>query len=310
MTTRRLIASLTVSAAALALAATVAVRSFPLEAQGRAAADTGGPVQLVQGGEYLVHGERPEYPKRAIEQRVEGDVVVDMTLNDRGEVSDARVLSGPEELRKAALEAVLSWHYSASAIAANAAQATIRFRLPAEEVESSLSEKIEAARNGTDVPRGMLVVKRENAEHLLKEIEAALADPATTREQREELDTKYLETKMRLEQSRNGPQAVEIVEVDAKPGFAWKEAGATGDRWKRLPPTFEGSPRLARIMTERLSEATAREVLAHAGVAVGDAISEDTAKRIRQTALEMDEHFRVEFAREPNGQLVLTLLAR
>jgi hypothetical protein len=156
----------------------------------------------------------------------------------------------------------------------------------------------------------MLVVKRENAEHLLKEIEAALADPATTREQREELDTKYLETKMRLEQSRNGPQAVEIVEVDAKPGFAWKEAGATGDRWKRLPPTFEGSPRLARIMTERLSEATAREVLAHAGVAVGDAISEDTAKRIRQTALEMDEHFRVEFAREPNGQLVLTLLAR
>ena len=35
MTTRRLIASLTASTAALALAATVAVRSFPLEAQGQ-----------------------------------------------------------------------------------------------------------------------------------------------------------------------------------------------------------------------------------------------------------------------------------
>ena len=38
MTTRRLIASLTASGAALALAATVAVRSFPLEAQGQRAA--------------------------------------------------------------------------------------------------------------------------------------------------------------------------------------------------------------------------------------------------------------------------------
>ena len=37
MTTRRLIASLTVSSAAPTLAATVAVRSFPLEAQGTGA---------------------------------------------------------------------------------------------------------------------------------------------------------------------------------------------------------------------------------------------------------------------------------
>ncbi len=51
-------------------------------------------------------------------------------------------------------------------------------------------------------------------------------------------------------------------------------------------------------------------LLARAGVAVGDAISEVTAKRIRQTALAMDEHFRVEFEREANGELVLTLLAR
>ena len=47
MTTRRLVASLTASAAALALAATFAVRSFPLEAQGRMQPGTGDPVQLV-----------------------------------------------------------------------------------------------------------------------------------------------------------------------------------------------------------------------------------------------------------------------
>ena len=116
MSTRRLIASFTVSAAALAVAATFAVRSFPLEAQGKAAADTGEPIQVVSGGEHLLHGGLPHYPRRAVDRKIEGDVVIDMTLNARGEVSDARVLSGPDELRTAALEAVLQWHYSPAAM--------------------------------------------------------------------------------------------------------------------------------------------------------------------------------------------------
>ena len=119
MTTRRLIASLTASAAALALAATFAVRSFPLEAQGRAPAGTAEPIQVLRGGEHLLHGQLPEYPHRAIEQKIQGDVVVDLTLNERGEVLDARVLSGPDELRKATLEAVLQWHYSPSALSSS-----------------------------------------------------------------------------------------------------------------------------------------------------------------------------------------------
>ena len=55
-----------------------------------------------------------------------------MTLDDRGEVSDARVLSGPEELRKATLEAVLQWHYSPAAIRSTVTQATLRFRVPSD----------------------------------------------------------------------------------------------------------------------------------------------------------------------------------
>ena len=135
MTTRRLIASLTASGAALALAATVAVRSFPLEAQGQAAQLTpsGDPIQIVKGAEHLLHAALPEYPHRAIEQRVEGDVLLDLAVDDRGEVSDARVLSGPDELRKAALESVLQWHYSPDAVRSISTQATLRFHLPAED---------------------------------------------------------------------------------------------------------------------------------------------------------------------------------
>ena len=133
--------SLTASAAALALAAAFAVRSFPLEAQERAVAASDDPIQLVKGGEHLLHGERPEYPRRAIEQRVEGDVQVEMTLDERGEVSDARVLSGPEELRKATLESVLQWHYSPAALASTTTYATLRFRVPPPATEQERKEE-------------------------------------------------------------------------------------------------------------------------------------------------------------------------
>ena len=100
MTTRRLLISLGLSAAALTLAAVVTVRSFPLEAHGQPPGTGTQPVQIVKGGEHLLHGEVPEYPGRAIEQKVEGDVLLDIAVDDRGEVSDARVLRGPTSCAK------------------------------------------------------------------------------------------------------------------------------------------------------------------------------------------------------------------
>jgi TonB family protein len=41
-----------------------------------------------------------------------GLVVLEATVDSKGEVTDARVVSGPEELRKSALTNVLQWHYS------------------------------------------------------------------------------------------------------------------------------------------------------------------------------------------------------
>jgi hypothetical protein len=72
---------------------------------------------------------------------------------------------------------------------------------------------------------------------------------------------------------------------------------------------FEGAPRLVDVRTERVSEDTAKELLAQAGIAVGDAITGEMAKRLREIALAMDEHFFVEFQKEPGG-LVLTIMTR
>ena len=73
---------------------------------------------------------------------------------------------------------------------------------------------------------------------------------------------------------------------------------------------FEGTAQLAQIKTERVSAAMAHEVLARAGVKVGDQITEDTARRIREIASSVDEHVHVSFDSDEKGRIVLVLLTR
>ena len=269
MSTRRLIASFTVSAAALAIAAAFAVKSFPLEAQSKAPADSGQPIQVVSGGEHLMHGDLPHYPGRAVKGKIEGDVVVEMTLNDRGEVSDARVLSGPDELRKAALEAVLQWHYSPAAMSSTSTQATLRFK--AADLEKLESHETVVLKKESKHGEEMIEIKPDN--------------------HGEELATYFVALK--------GDHAL------AKKSMNWKIVEARRD------PTFDGTSQLVDLVTERVPDAAAREVLAQAGVAIGDAMTEDTAKRIRRAAEAMDEHFEVTFRQDKvRGGVILTILAR
>jgi protein TonB len=60
----------------------------------------------------VVHRVQPEYPPLARTARVSGVVILDVTVNDEGEVSEIRVLSGHPLLQQAALDAVRQWKYS------------------------------------------------------------------------------------------------------------------------------------------------------------------------------------------------------
>jgi periplasmic protein TonB len=53
----------------------------------------------------------PEYPVLARQARVEGDVVLDATLDAQGSVTNLTVISGPQLLYAAALQAVKTWKY-------------------------------------------------------------------------------------------------------------------------------------------------------------------------------------------------------
>lgn len=86
-------------------------------------------VTVALNGFTLLHRAPVQYPASARKSGVQGTVIVEATLDDKGTVADARVLSGPAELRRASLESVLQWHFARDA-AGSTRQVTIQFDLP------------------------------------------------------------------------------------------------------------------------------------------------------------------------------------
>jgi bla regulator protein blaR1 len=311
MTTRRLIASLTASAAVVGLAGAFAVRSFPLQAQAQVPGAPGQPVQVSKGGEHLMHGELPEYPARAIEQKVEGDVILDLAVDDRGEVSDARVLSGPDELRRASLESVLQWHYAPAAVSNTSTQVVLRFHLPPPEAASGEGEARTKASsgdvrfaaqdgrtfklrtNGEPLTEKFELSPAEKTERQMTELRQALADPQVPAAEKEELKQKYAEAAERMSKIRAERESTNDLEPE-RVGLA------------RTP---EGAQQLVHVRSERVSESMVSAIMAQAGVSVGDRITEDALKQLRQIASKADEHIRVELGRDEGGA-VLTFITR
>jgi TonB family protein len=55
---------------------------------------------------------QPSYPLSAKEKGVTGAVVVEVTINEEGDVESARATTGPEELKEAALDAARQWKFT------------------------------------------------------------------------------------------------------------------------------------------------------------------------------------------------------
>ena len=53
----------------------------------------------------------PLYPGLARNARAQGQVVIDAIIDERGDVTEARAISGPGLLIPAALAAVIKWRY-------------------------------------------------------------------------------------------------------------------------------------------------------------------------------------------------------
>jgi TonB family protein len=71
-------------------------------------------VTVSLNGAAILHRTGVGYLPAALRNGVQGTVSVQVKLDSTGEVSDAQVLSGPEELRKPVLQSVLQWHFAPS----------------------------------------------------------------------------------------------------------------------------------------------------------------------------------------------------
>ncbi len=115
--------------ALVAISGWIATRSFPLQAAPQAVRDSEG-VQVEQDDSKLLHRAPVIYSREAIEKGIQGTIVLLLSLNDKGEVMDAQVINGPMELRRAAIESALKWHYNKEAGVPAKVQTAINFVLP------------------------------------------------------------------------------------------------------------------------------------------------------------------------------------
>jgi len=137
MSRTRLISALAAGLAILVAACWFVTGAFPLAAAPEVVNDAPG-VTVDLGGAGIMHRTGVFYPAAALKQGVQGTVVVEVKLDSSGNVSDAHVLSGPEELRKAVLESVLQWHLMKN-LSGSSRQVSISFSLPAEGSQSGVA---------------------------------------------------------------------------------------------------------------------------------------------------------------------------
>ena len=128
MSKARVISTLSTGFAVVAAACWLATGSFPLTAQPQTVNDAAG-VSVFLNGSQILHRTPVHYPPRALRDGVQGMVTVELKLDSSGNVSDAHVLSGPEELRSATLQSVLDWHFSRDA-AGGIRDVQVSFELP------------------------------------------------------------------------------------------------------------------------------------------------------------------------------------
>jgi TonB family protein len=81
------------------------------------------------GGATVMHRGPVIYPEAARRSGVEGTVTLELTTDANGNVSDARVLSGPVPLRRSAIQSVLQWHLMKNG-ASDVRTVSITYQLP------------------------------------------------------------------------------------------------------------------------------------------------------------------------------------
>ena len=185
MSQRQIISSLASVFTLAAVTAGVAIWIFPLESSAqelRTEQSIG--VTIDTQGYKLLSDLRIEYPRGAQEKQIEGTVVLKLTLDAKGDVTDARVDSGPEELRNGALSSALHWSFANDSGQPSTIQVSISFKNPSKTLFLQQFSAIQArtATPGTGFREGIQIGSEPGSGRptKLNEVEAHLLAGSVT----------------------------------------------------------------------------------------------------------------------------------
>jgi TonB family protein len=114
MTKRNLLFPLAAALATLPVVIGIAAWQFPLRAAPQEATDDPG-VNVELGAARILHRTGVIYPDDARANHLAGTVVANVTVDEKGEVNDVKISSGPPQLGKAVLQSVMNWHFEMDA---------------------------------------------------------------------------------------------------------------------------------------------------------------------------------------------------
>jgi TonB family protein len=345
MSRTRLISALAAGLAILVAACWFVTGAFPLAAAPEVVNDAPG-VTVDLGGAGVMHRTGVAYPAAALKQGVQGTVVVEVKLDANGNVSDAHVVSGPDELRNAVLQSVLQWHLMKT-LAGSTRQVTISFSLPAEGSQPGVAggaggevSAVFRVGNGVTAP---VVLYRKEPEYTE---EARKAGYHGTVLLYVEVDPSGKATNIRVQHSLGtglDEKAIEAVKQwKFKPGYKdgkpvtvaatiemnfrlLDEPGATGVAAgvaagtatgvvggimarQVSPPAWVGRT-IKTINVYGLSDQARADLLAQLPVHEGDTVSIDTLEKVNRVAREFDEHLSVSAMATGTSEATLQITA-
>jgi TonB family protein len=202
-----------------------------------------------------------EYPKDAIEDEIEGNVRVEVTVDANGKVKVARVLSGPDELRDTVLSSVQKWNFKSDS-ADGPVRVSVRFRLPKVEIDSDDDQDSDDDKMDVDAVSDDDVDVSE-PENNMSELESSLQEAESAIEEAEsELNEKFADLTSQVEEAQHELEKLGKIDehVNLMDGRTLKRLRILGlsdqsrnDLLKKLP-VHEGD-KLSKSVMEKVGKA-------------------------------------------------------
>jgi TonB family protein len=244
-------------------------------------------VEVELGGAVVLHRAPVVYPKTAVERRIEGTVVVEVTLDARGEATDARVLSGPAELRKPALESVLNWHFMP--VGASTRQVSIVFHVPSEAGRSSATESAD--------PEQKVVFGNQIFSYSRQQTGSGLEDVV-----KREAELRELQAQIQSLQQRQG---------DGKLLEEYQRNLADAEKGLENAQKLSESPAgrtVASIRVLGLPSEAMKELQSRLPVHIGDVLTHESIEKIGRAVNAFDEHLEYTLMPLEDGRSVELLI--